>query len=86
MIIDVYIIRKGNDKFLSIADDGNWAWVKNQDDASIYKTEQEALNIIAQKQFVGDVYTYQIPYSTLKTRATKKRNIITKRKKKCRCK
>ena len=50
MIINAYIIRNNDDKFLSIDDDGNWTWVKNLDDASVYKTQDEAFATLKQKE------------------------------------
>lgn len=87
MIVDVIIIRKGDNKFLSVNDDGNWAWVTNLDDATVYKTDDLAKSVILEKKLVHpDVYTYQIPYSTLSRKHKKSTSNIKRSKSKCRCK
>lgn len=87
MIISVYLIRKGETKFLSVEENGNINWVKNLDEASIYKTESEAVSIIQQKKLLApDIYIYQIPYSVVSRKSKPKSKNIPKRKIKKRCK
>jgi hypothetical protein len=85
MIVDVFIIRNGMRDFLVIdPDTGNWDWSKNLEDATIYKTADEANVVKLQKKLGDDAWVYQMPYSI--TQSRRKRKTVKPKRKICKCK
>jgi hypothetical protein len=91
MITYVYIIRTRNNmnNFFEIdPDTGNWDWIKNLENATMFQTADKATAVQLQKIPPEDnAYIYEIPYSVAQPQSRKKKSIkITKRKNKVKTK
>ena len=76
MISYVYIIRSKDNMFKFFAlnpDTGNWEWVSNLEDATIFQTANAAELIRTQKLSKEDTYVYEIPFSIAKPQERKRK-------------
>ena len=75
MMTEVYIIRKGLDKFFMLNPEAdNWTWETDIDDATIFLTPEKAEETKLQRKTGNDSYIYQMPYS-IPTPQQRKRKI-----------
>lgn len=75
MMTEVYIIRKGLDKFFMLdPESDNWTWETDIDDATIFLTPEKAEEIRIQRRTGNDSYVYQMPYSIPTPQQRKKRS------------
>lgn len=88
MIVDVFIIRNGMNKFFTVdPETGNWDWTKNLEDATIYQTPDKAEEVKLQKNLGDAAWVYQIPYSIVNPPQRKKKPAKSKsHRKTCKCK
>jgi hypothetical protein len=74
MMTEVYIIRKGLDKFFMLNPEGdNWTWESDMDDATIFLTPEKAEEVRLQRKTGNDSYVYQMPYSVPSPQQRKKK-------------
>lgn len=82
MISNVYIIRAKDSMFKFFAIDpetGNWNWVNNLEDATVFQNSNVAESTRMQKT-PTDTYVYEIPFSIAKPQERKKKSSKPKSK------